>query len=274
MARARFLRGRPAGQYRNDHLALSVPQAMAAAFVIRLGPCGAKSAFLIWLEIPCHQRRLDGDVTDRQSGDRALSRAYPGHALQHRVWIVFYRHTRSNARLPFSLARLATEALARHDYDWIKKSFRRNVRGSFLLTLAIVGPLVIFGRYIIHFWAGSAAVPPVSVLLWIGAWNLLLSTLYMASCLLTATYRLHGMTIYGSTAAVAILALTIKSVGKNLWDQRCNRWNSDRRPPRKLRCQLFVRSGIVLGRILAPPAKLKSSGFVPSAFITISRYSP
>jgi O-antigen/teichoic acid export membrane protein len=40
-------------------------------------------------------------------------------------------------------------------------------------------------------------------------WNLMLSNLYVASCLLNATGHLRGMTIYGSVTAVLNLLLSI-----------------------------------------------------------------
>ena len=107
-----------------------------------------------------------------------------------------------------------TEALARKDYPWIRKTFFKTLKGSFLITLAIVSLLTIFGQQIIRFWAGPAAVPSFAMILWMALWNQLLSGLYVAGCLLTATNHLRGMTIYGSASALLNLFLSIVLVQK------------------------------------------------------------
>ena len=102
-----------------------------------------------------------------------------------------------------------TEAYAQGDYEWIRKTLRSNFKFSFLTTIAIVGFLTIFGSGIIRLWAGAAAVPPFSVIVWMGLWRLMLSTLLVGSCLLNATGHLKGMTIYGTVTAVLNLTLSI-----------------------------------------------------------------
>jgi len=102
-----------------------------------------------------------------------------------------------------------TNAFARKDFAWIRRTFRSSFMFSFFVTLAILAVLVIFGRDIIRLWAGPSAVPSFSVIVWMALWNLMLSNLYMASCLLNATGHLRGMTIYGSVTAVLNLLLSI-----------------------------------------------------------------
>jgi O-antigen/teichoic acid export membrane protein len=102
-----------------------------------------------------------------------------------------------------------TEAYAQRDYEWIRKTLRSNFKFSFLTTTAIVGFLTIFGSEIIRLWAGTAAVPPSSVIVWMALWRLMLSTLLVGSCLLNATGHLKGMTVYGTATAVLNLTLSI-----------------------------------------------------------------
>ena len=102
-----------------------------------------------------------------------------------------------------------TEAYAQRDYEWIRKTLRSNFQFSFFTTTAIVVFLTIFGGEIIRLWAGAAAVPPFSVIVWMALWRLMLSTLLVGSCLLNATGHLKGMTIYGTATAVLNLALSI-----------------------------------------------------------------
>jgi O-antigen/teichoic acid export membrane protein len=102
-----------------------------------------------------------------------------------------------------------TEAYAQGDFEWIRKTLRSNFKFSFFTTTAIVGFLTIFGSDIIRLWAGAAAVPPFSVVIWMALWRLMLSTLLVGSCLLNATGHLKGMTIYGTVTAVLNLILSI-----------------------------------------------------------------
>ena len=102
-----------------------------------------------------------------------------------------------------------TEAFAQGDYAWIRQTLRSNFKFSFFSSIAIVGVLTIFGSEIIRLWAGAAAVPPFSVILWMALWRLMLSTLLVGSCLLNATGHLKGMTIYGTITAVLNLTLSI-----------------------------------------------------------------
>ncbi len=102
-----------------------------------------------------------------------------------------------------------TEAYAQRDNEWIRKTLRSNFKFSFFTTIAIVGFLTIFGSEIIRLWAGSGAVPPFSVIIWMALWRLMLSTLLVGSCLLNATGHLKGMTIYGTVTAVLNLMLSI-----------------------------------------------------------------
>ena len=102
-----------------------------------------------------------------------------------------------------------TEAFAQGDYAWIRQTLRSNFKFSFFSSIAIVGVLTIFGSAIIRLWAGAAAVPPFSVIIWMALWRLMLSTLLVGSCLLNATGHLKGMTIYGTITAGLNLTLSI-----------------------------------------------------------------
>lgn len=102
-----------------------------------------------------------------------------------------------------------TEAFAKGDYDWIRRTIRSNFKFSFITSLAVVSVLTIFGSLIIRFWAGEVAVPPFSLIVWMAVWRLMLSTLMVGSCLLSATGHLKGMTVYGSVTALLNLLLSI-----------------------------------------------------------------
>ena len=102
-----------------------------------------------------------------------------------------------------------TEAYAQRDYDWIHRTLRSNFVFSVLTTTAVIGVFTIFGADIIRLWAGAVAVAPLSVIIWMAIWRLMLSTLLVGSCLLNATGHIKGMTIYGTVTALLNLALSI-----------------------------------------------------------------
>jgi len=102
-----------------------------------------------------------------------------------------------------------TEAATRRDFDWIRGMFAKNVKLNLLIAVSIVAFLVIFGQTLIRFWAGSEAVPPYSVLIWMAAWNILLAHVSAAGCLLQATGNINGLTIYGTVTAILNVGLSI-----------------------------------------------------------------
>ncbi|MEP7014579.1 MAG: oligosaccharide flippase family protein [Verrucomicrobiota bacterium] len=102
-----------------------------------------------------------------------------------------------------------TDAYARRDYDWIRQTLRSNFKFSFFTTIVIVGILTIFANPIIRVWAGAVAVPPFSVIIWMAAWRLMLSTLSPGICLLNATGHLKGLAVYVTITAVLNLLLSI-----------------------------------------------------------------
>ncbi|MDQ6861273.1 MAG: oligosaccharide flippase family protein [Verrucomicrobiota bacterium] len=102
-----------------------------------------------------------------------------------------------------------TEAFARKDFVWMRRTFASHMKISFISAFAIVTFLVLFGAQIIRFWAGESAVPPFATIIWMGVWNVMLATLYVASCLLNATGHLKGMTIYGTITAVLNIGVSI-----------------------------------------------------------------
>jgi O-antigen/teichoic acid export membrane protein len=104
------------------------------------------------------------------------------------------------------------EAFSRSDRSWIRRRFRSNLRITIGSTLLLVLPLVVFGRWIIDRWAGTAAVPPASLLLWMGVWSVIYSAMNSQSCLLVSSGRVRVQMIYSVAAAVVNLLLSIALV--------------------------------------------------------------
>jgi O-antigen/teichoic acid export membrane protein len=101
------------------------------------------------------------------------------------------------------------EAFSRGDRAWVRHRFRTNLRISIGSTLALALPLVFFGQWIIRKWAGSVAVPPASLLLWMGIWSLIYSAMNSQSCVLASSGRVKIQVIYSIAASVVNLILSI-----------------------------------------------------------------
>jgi O-antigen/teichoic acid export membrane protein len=102
-----------------------------------------------------------------------------------------------------------TEAYARHDFVWIRRAFRSNARLSLLSTSTVVIIFIACGQQIIRAWAGPAAVPPFSLLVWMGLWNVLLAQLYAFGCLLNALGRLGVRLVCSPITALLNIALSV-----------------------------------------------------------------
>jgi O-antigen/teichoic acid export membrane protein len=101
------------------------------------------------------------------------------------------------------------EAFSRGDVAWVRRRFRANLGIAVGSTLALALPLVICGKWIIRKWAGGAAVPTASLLLWMGIWSLIYSAMSSQSCLLASSGKVKIQTIYATIAAAVNLILSI-----------------------------------------------------------------
>src|SRR5205085_9325252 len=102
-----------------------------------------------------------------------------------------------------------TEALARKDVDWVQGIFKKNLKWGLLIAIGIVAILTLFGQAIIRVWAGPVAVPPISVILWMGVWNVMLAYLFVTGTVLQATNHMMGLSVYSSITAVLNIGLSI-----------------------------------------------------------------
>lgn len=108
------------------------------------------------------------------------------------------------------------EAFARGDRAWVRHSFRLNFAFTLASTFGLALPLVFFGRWIIEKWAGSAAVPPSRLLVYMGIWSVIYSATCSQSCILASSSRLRGQMIYSIFAAVVNIVgsvLLVRRIG-------------------------------------------------------------
>jgi len=106
-----------------------------------------------------------------------------------------------------------TEAIARHDVTWVRRTFRANSVLGTALTLVLALPLVFYGIVIIRVWAGPAAVPPFALMVWMAIWSLTNTLMSAVSCILSASGRIKRQMYYAISTAAVNIALSVWWVG-------------------------------------------------------------
>jgi O-antigen/teichoic acid export membrane protein len=101
------------------------------------------------------------------------------------------------------------EAFARKDSAWIRRTFRKSVVVSLTVGLALAVPLVVFGRPLIGIWAGKSAVPPFSLLVWMGIWSLIVAGINPVACLLNSAGHVKGQAIFASLSTAVNVGLSV-----------------------------------------------------------------
>lgn len=101
------------------------------------------------------------------------------------------------------------EAFARNDSAWIRRTFRTSVVVSLAIGVVLAVPLVAFGRPLIEIWAGKPAVPPFSLLLWMGLWSLVYAGMAPVACALNAAGHLRIQAISVSLSTLVNVGLSI-----------------------------------------------------------------
>lgn len=101
------------------------------------------------------------------------------------------------------------EAHARGDRAWIRQTFRLVMRGTLVFNLTGAGALILFGRSVIRWWAGEAAVPSMALLGLMALWTVISGCMTAESCLLAAVGRTHLQGGLSVVAAAVNLALSI-----------------------------------------------------------------
>lgn len=102
-----------------------------------------------------------------------------------------------------------SEAFVRRDGAWIQKTYWRVMKLTMGVTAAFCVLFILFGRTIIRYWAGAAAVPPASLIVAMCAWILICTLMNNESCLLVAANEIRLQAWAGVIAAIVNLAATI-----------------------------------------------------------------
>lgn len=101
------------------------------------------------------------------------------------------------------------EAMARNDTAWARRTLNRSLILSLVLGVLTTFPLLIFGKQIIAWWAGSALIPSTLMLIGFGLWVLLAGYGGSMSSFLNSGSLLRQQTVFYSVASIASLILKI-----------------------------------------------------------------
>lgn len=101
------------------------------------------------------------------------------------------------------------DAYARKDGAWIRRTFRRSLWATLVLTTLLAGLLVVIGEWFIRHWAGPEAVPPFAVIAWMGVWSVISAAMGACASLANATGHLRGQMICGFLAALLNIGLSV-----------------------------------------------------------------
>lgn len=102
-----------------------------------------------------------------------------------------------------------TEAIARKDIAWVRRTYRISTGVGIAVTGAAVICLVLIAKPFIAMWAGPAVVPSAALIAWIAAWSMINSYTNPMACLLAAASHLRNQIIYSGFATVSNLVLSI-----------------------------------------------------------------
>jgi O-antigen/teichoic acid export membrane protein len=102
-----------------------------------------------------------------------------------------------------------SEAYVRGEYAWVRRTFWNVARLSMGSTAAAVLIMAFFGRSLIRWYVGPAAVPSQWLLLAMCFWTLLSTGMNVEACLLAAINRVKWQSILGVIAVVLNVAFSI-----------------------------------------------------------------
>jgi O-antigen/teichoic acid export membrane protein len=119
--------------------------------------------------------------------------------------------------LPMDLAFMTTspfvaafgEARARSDWNWIKEAYRKLTLFSVIIGFPVMLAIGVTAKPLIRIWAGQAAVPDTSLIVWLTLYNLLGVSLMATGQLLSGVMRINALACSTALCAVGIIGLGI-----------------------------------------------------------------
>jgi len=102
-----------------------------------------------------------------------------------------------------------SEAYAKRDFAWIRRTFAATMTGTVALNLVCAAILLAVGRGMIRIWAGGAAVPAFALLLAMCVWAVINGFMSVESCLLAALDRTREQAVLSMLAAAVNIFLSL-----------------------------------------------------------------
>ena len=100
--------------------------------------------------------------------------------------------------------------------EWIKKTLKKSLVLSFVVTAPVVLILVVFGVPILHLWVGPKVTPSSALLVGLGLWTLLTSLGGPLAMFLNGLEVMKFQAVCATLMAVANIAMSIylvRSIG-------------------------------------------------------------
>jgi O-antigen/teichoic acid export membrane protein len=102
-----------------------------------------------------------------------------------------------------------TEALARNDIEWVRRTLRRSI----VIALVTAGPaslvLAVGGSWLIRTWTGGAIDPPLSLMVGAALWAVVSATFNTIAIVLNAASVVRFQVIIATTMAIASITLSV-----------------------------------------------------------------
>lgn len=105
-----------------------------------------------------------------------------------------------------------SEAIARKDIAWVRRTFHLNLAFSTVSTLFMAAVLVFIAQRFIGWWAGAAVVPAINLVYWMAVWSVINAFTNPIACLLASAAHLRAQTIYSGIATISNIALSLMLV--------------------------------------------------------------
>jgi len=102
-----------------------------------------------------------------------------------------------------------SEAFARRDMIWIRRTYRRMQRSSAVILAVVAVALFFTGKTVIRIWAGDVAVPSTLLLGCMCFWMVMYGWTVNQACLMGATQRVGLQAVSSLLASFANLGLSI-----------------------------------------------------------------
>jgi O-antigen/teichoic acid export membrane protein len=102
-----------------------------------------------------------------------------------------------------------TDAIARRDFGWIRRTLMLNLAFSLASTLTTVVPMIFIARPFIELWTRGVVIPKLDLVLWMAAWSMINALCSPIACLLAAAAHMRAQIVYSAISAVINIVLSI-----------------------------------------------------------------